>query len=560
MGVATVIFRPRRDIDKSRFGSICCLVSLLLLATSGFAATAAISRPYPDSGLVSSADVLSVFNGLPIDTVVIDNRNIFDTDDPAYSGFVFSLANKLHIVTRETVIRRELLLHEGDLFSSELAAETARNLRSRCHLYNAWIEVDSLANGHLAVTVVTVDVWSIVGGLTISTDGGETDATVGFEERNLLGYNQFLQLEYTLRERWNDYMLGVFRDTRLAGKPISLRLELKTDSFDDRRQITIAKPFYNLSQKYAYNFDFIYRRARTEFYEDQQIIAQSKNKGLFVTAGTSLRFGNYRRKIGPEIEYEYRYKNTFDQQLYSAEPVVFSEDSVLHRIRLGFFVENVDYVAARQINGFGYTEDFTTGQSLAVSLRRAFPPGFRTYAYDQLIVDANLGWRKGNNLFLFSTSGAITFRGSSEVRRATDFTLRYYFNRLAWLTVAARSQFVRDWRTDGQARLTLGGKSGLRGFPTEFRTGDRLLLGNVEARFFPRLELLSVLFGGTAFMDVGRAYKPDESISFTDFDVAVGVGLRVSFEKSSRSRILRFDLSRDDTGSWVFSVGSGQYF
>jgi outer membrane protein assembly factor BamA len=519
-----------------------------------------VSGDLPDSGLVSAAGVLSDFDGILVDSIHIDNRNIFDTDDPAYSGFIFGLANRLHMVTREAVIRREILLKQGAPFSSEKAAETARNLRTRCHLYNAWVEVDSLPGGNLMVTVVTVDVWSIVGGLAISSEGGETDATVGFEERNLFGYNQFLQLEYTFRERWDDYLQGVFRDQRLGGKPISVRMELKTDSFDDRRQVTISKPFYNLEQRFAYSFDFISQRSRRQFFEDESLIAESNNKGLFITTGMAIRFGKYRRTISPEIEYEYRYKNTFDQTLLGGDPVAFSEDSVLHRIRLGMFLENVDFVAAHQINGFGFTEDFTIGQSLAVSLRRAFPPGFRNYVYDQLLVDAKLGWRFGNNLFLLSTGNSITFRGSSEERRVTDLTFRYYFNRLSWLTIAARSNYLRDWRTDGPARLVLGGKTGLRGFPAEFRTGDRLLVGNLEARFFPHLELFSVLFGGAAFIDLGRTFKPDEPLSFVDYDVAVGIGCRVSFEKSSRSRILRFDLARNDLGDWVFSAGTGQYF
>ena len=173
---------------------------------------------------------------------------------------------------------------------------------------------------------------------------------------------------------------------------------------------------------------------------------------------------------------------------------------------------------------------------------------------------AIFGWRYGNNLFLLTSNNAITFRGSAEERRVTDLALRYYYNRLSWVTIAWRGAYVRDWRTGGSARLVLGGKSGLRGFPTEFRTGDRLLIGNLEARFFPRLELLSVLFGGTAFVDVGRSFKPEEPLSLAKFDVAVGVGCRISFEKSSRSRILRLDLSRNDRQDWVFSIGSGQYF
>jgi hypothetical protein len=47
-----------------------------------------------------------------IDTIVIDNRNVFDqaNDGP---GFVARLANALHIRTRASVIRRSLLVAPG---------------------------------------------------------------------------------------------------------------------------------------------------------------------------------------------------------------------------------------------------------------------------------------------------------------------------------------------------------------------------------------------------------------------------------------------------------------
>ena len=52
--------------------------------------------------------------GRLIDSIIIDNRNIYNTDDPRYSGLLFRLANGLHIVTKENIIRHELLFTVGD--------------------------------------------------------------------------------------------------------------------------------------------------------------------------------------------------------------------------------------------------------------------------------------------------------------------------------------------------------------------------------------------------------------------------------------------------------------
>ena len=537
-----------------------CLLTLILAVFSAGAEMRPVSGAPPEESIAAQGKALREFDGLIIDSIVIDNRNIFDTDDPEFDHFFFRWANALHIVTRAAVIRREVLLKEGGVFSSQLAAETARNLRSRYSLYNAWIEVDVLPNGHLVMTVVTIDVWSISGGLTLYSEGGETDVELGFKEDNFLGMNQFVRADYVFQESDRNYGTFEFRDPWSFGYPVRLSLAYSGNPFDTRRSIEIERPFYNLSQNWAFSFGVFDRGSRREQFDDDLLVAQSENEGLIVRAADMLRFGAYQSKIGPELEYDYRDERTYNRQIFSGSSVVFPEDSVMHRLRAGLFFENVDFVTARRINGFSFIEDITLGLTAKASVRRAFEPGFDNHIYDQALLEFSSGFRFGHHLFLLNSDNGITYRGTSEIRRVNLVALRYYFNRIRWLTLAANGSFVRDWREDNSARLVLGGKSGLRGYRTEFQTGDRMLRFNFEGRFFPNIELLSVIFGGAAFVDLARTYKPDESFTFKDLEIASGIGLRISFEKSSRSRIVRIDLARDRDGEIGLSVGTGQYF
>ena len=110
--------------------------------------------------------------GLVIDSIEIENRNIYDLTDPRYSNFIFRLADKLHFVTRKKIVRQELLFKEGEPFSSEIALETARNLRTRFPFNDAWVTAELLPTGRLLVRVVTIDQWSLIGGLkSIDTTG-----------------------------------------------------------------------------------------------------------------------------------------------------------------------------------------------------------------------------------------------------------------------------------------------------------------------------------------------------------------------------------------------------
>src|SRR5690242_18331366 len=52
--------------------------------------------------------------GAVIGKVVIDNQNIFDLDNPKDNTKLFRLADRLHPVTRASVIRRQLLFKPGE--------------------------------------------------------------------------------------------------------------------------------------------------------------------------------------------------------------------------------------------------------------------------------------------------------------------------------------------------------------------------------------------------------------------------------------------------------------
>ena len=55
--------------------------------------------------------------------ISVDIRNIFDPTVPGEDNWLFRLANRLHIPTKPSVIRRELLVYPGDWTDLERVAE-----------------------------------------------------------------------------------------------------------------------------------------------------------------------------------------------------------------------------------------------------------------------------------------------------------------------------------------------------------------------------------------------------------------------------------------------------
>ena len=135
-----------------------------------------------------------------------------------------------------------------------------------------------------------------------------------------------------------------------------------------------------------------------------------------------------------------------------------------------------------------------------------------------------------------------------------------YYNRLSpYVTLAARGRYVSDWDDNGDNRLILGGTTGIRGYDKFFRTGNKRLVFNAEARFFSKIRFLSALFGAAVFTDWGKTWKSSEPVKVRDFYSSVGGGLRIAFEKSTKN-IVRIDLAFSDTNQWELSIGTDQYF
>jgi hypothetical protein len=155
----------------------------------------AFSQESETSEEMPTAEELDAMN-LRIGAIEIDSRNIFDLDDPEEDRWLYRWANKLHVVTKPQVIRSQLLLNEGDSYSSRLVDESERILRANEYLREASIEPLRVEDGTVDLRVSTADVWSLTPDITLGREGGENRFGLGLLERNLLGHGLLLGFKY----------------------------------------------------------------------------------------------------------------------------------------------------------------------------------------------------------------------------------------------------------------------------------------------------------------------------------------------------------------------------
>lgn len=130
-----------------------------------------------------------------IDTIIVENHNVFDKKDGA-PDWVANLANGLHLRTRQWVIRRRLLLSRGDRFDPARMEESERALRTLGVFRQVRVDTLRLEDGRLGLRAVTSDGWSTQPQASFTSAGGDQTWSLGLIERNFLGTATELALVY----------------------------------------------------------------------------------------------------------------------------------------------------------------------------------------------------------------------------------------------------------------------------------------------------------------------------------------------------------------------------
>ena len=467
------------------------------------------------------------------------------------------------MVTRRQIVHRELLVQKGDKYNPDLAAETARNLRARYPINDAWIELQVLKPGSLLVRVVTADEWSLSGGLRSATrEAQETEYRFGVQDRNFLGRAQFVSLNYFVRQRHPNFVQFEYQQPRVWGGPWSLVGTHRSDPLDRLTSLEVARPYYSLAQSRTISLDYSDQSLeQRQLGTDGALLAKwiMHSDRFGVEAG--VRGGPPYQKIGWSVSYLYSAVHTRDTAVYAGAPasLTFPIDTTYHLLSTGVTFQRLKYATEHRLQSFGYTEDIALGLQTGVSFGRAFLPDFGNHYYDLLIGNVNVTYKLGSNIISAGYVRSQWTKFSQTIRRLSTFDVLYYNNRLPFLTVAVQSHYETD-RSGLLHPLVLGGRTGLRGYPTEFTAGSQLHVINTEARFFTGLEILSVKLGGALFSDIGRTWLPDEPMSIAGYHWNIGAGLRISLEHLRRGEIIRIDFVRLEDGTHEVSIDTGQYF
>jgi len=483
--------------------------------------------------------------GAFIGEIRFEKSNVFDLSNPDENNWLYRLANRLHIVTKDKTIRKQLLFRSGDRYRKRLVDESARILRRNRYLGDADIRTVHYDSGVVDLSVYTRDVWTLSPDVSISRSGGENRTKIGLEETNLLGRGSLLRVARIDNvDRTSDSF--EFGDRHLGRSWVSVFLRVADNSDGKSNFLSAIRPFHALDARWSLGGWILDDDRRDALYSLGDEVAEYQQQrdyqSLFGGWSRGLQNGKARRWTAGIVLDDNNFSAVSDPTLPAAIP----EDRKLVYPFVGLEIIEDQFETAQNRDQIGQIEDFYMGSRLFASL------GWSSESLgadrDALIFSARAGRGFGSlekNAFLVSAQTSGRVESGSAVNSLFTVDARYYRTqsekRLFFATLSATAGHSLDLDNPVQ----LGGDTGLRGYPLRYQNGDSKMLVTLEQRYFTDwYPFRLVRIGGAVFADAGRVWGSNtQGERRFNWLTDIGFGLRFKLTRGQADKIVHLDVA-----------------
>ena len=518
-------------------------------------------------------------DGLTIKQIRINNQNVFSLSDDRENGFFYQSANFLHIRTRNHIIKAQLLFKEGDTYLTRLANESERILRANNYIREATITADE-EDGEVVINITTFDTWSTKPTVSFGRVGGKNKTEIGLEEANLLGLGVNLGLSY--RKDFDRTSTTVqLVDKQLFNSWYRLAVTYSDTSDGFLNDVSVDKPFYSLDATTSQGFS-VRREKKTDslyFKGQKYLMLDKEDEELDVYTGWSngLSEGSLiRHSVG---------LHSLKQRATSAieQPIIIDE-------QVSAYLNNLDTDIIRDeiypYYAFDFLQDrfdktinqdkIARTEDRYIGSKYGFKVGFVNDIFGAndnfLKLEGYLGKHLQLSKDVFVSTGAsVDFELPNSGTAARNLMVEYYLK--TYINQSGAFKFYADFignqsqdlRLDRQ--LFMGEQAGFRGYPLRYLSGDRFHKLTLEQRYFSDKDLWRLFnFGAAVFFDIGKISGGSQfERSQNGVYKSVGIGLRITSNRSSRGDIIHIDLSsplnaKEDVGDLQFSIKTKTVF
>ena len=490
----------------------------------------------------------TTLDGLPIVTITFDRFDIFDTSDPKTDAWFYRWANALHVVSREDFLRSMLLFKEGDPYSENAAAESARILRSLGVINPVTITARKVEGG-VEVVVETHDRWSLQLGGQAGISGSRSSFGFDIEENNFLGWGKALGIAYASddeRDAWSYWYV----DPNIFSTRWRLSLAHANLSDGSRDEVTIDRPFYSLATRWSWGAAAGREQLVEHLYsESQSVVSGSRDTEVIRLWGGARLPGNSLITRRLVAGWEYRRDLYTDWQWEDDKaPYPAPEDLLIEGPTLSYQQISDRFIVVEGFRAWTVQEDVALGPNFTASTVFSTPAtggDQRRLLFDTA---AHAAQQRGKWLVL----GDAWLSGRHEESGFRNLVGGFQLGaaQLGHKGLQLRLLAETSHELDLDRQLTLGADLGLRGWDPDYFDGTGRALLNVQWRTLLMENVLGLFsFGVVVFGDAGWTWDPRVGPDTDGIRLDAGVGLLFDLSHLSRTNLLRVDLAFPDDGS-----------
>lgn len=505
-----------------------------------------------------------------IDTVRLD---VLESRDPIPDKFlgipVRKVLNSLHYTSRDYVIRREMLLREGDVYQRILADETARNMRTRMP-FQVSIVLIVPVRAHdpkkVSLLVVTKDIWSLRLSYDIAvTRGGVERFVLVPQETNLFGRHhtasatfQYLPESYSFGVGYQVPRFG----TSWIGGQASANIIFNRRSWSPEGSgmaVRTGQDLYSTKTTWGWNANASYTTSIVRRYVNAELATFDsprtpqqdgiptayRSENVNASVGVARSFGwGLKNNVGLTFNVSQNAYRTGDLSAFAPEAV---SDFVQRFIPVGetrvypalsWTTFQNDYLRTLDVMTLALQEDYRLGHEISASIY----PVTRALGSTRTL----LGFTARAGYTVAMGDGLASLRVQT-IAEEQDGTITDGSVGGTFLAVSPRFKIGRlltnisvldRYRNYLRARTYAGGDDRLRGYPTNYFVGKDAVFYNIEFRS-TSVEIGKCQLGGVLFYDVGDVADGFDKLSAKQ---SIGTGLRLLIPQLNRV-VFRADLA-----------------
>lgn len=480
-----------------------------------------------------------------LENIIVNRQNIFENSSPP----LYQFANKLHTVTREKVILREVWLRPGDTITTADAEELERNLR-RLDLFarvRVTLEPSDRTPEGVDLVIDTADRLSIVASAGGSFLGGIGEVNFSIGENNLFGLGH--QLVFGYAENTEGELLGsvAYDNVLIASNDVYAGASIGQTEEGEFAVATVTNRFLNFDDDTFWRIRAERESQRDDFFAAGESVAEVPRSDETLSLQWQRRLGVPERfvRIGPVATFSNtRFSEPVGQQ---ANLITQPEDdqSLFGGVLLAID-SNREFERLTGLDTLRFEQDVVLGHSAQVlaGLERR-----RTNSTDLVLPRVSLRARAtntlmANNYLNAALSATASVDGGALAQWSFVAASTFFNTRLNHHTFGARIRYASAFNRDGlPPQQTLGETNGLRGYPAREFNGEQSLLINVEHRWRTPWQVATLELGTVAFADAGWVGDRGDSGWLSDARTSAGGGIRIGSPQFLGSLIVRLDVA-----------------